>query len=486
MESSHLSNIYQSKFGLLADLYHLTMAYGFWKNGIQDRPAVFQLYFRRAPFGQTYGICAGLGLVLDYLRHFRFTVDDIQYLGSLKGEDGQALFEIGFLNYLQRLEFKCDVFAIAEGTAVHANQPLLRVEGPLLQAQIIESALLTMVNFSTLIATKASRIVQAAKGEPVLEFGLRRAQGIDGALTAARSAYIGGCSATSNLMAGRYYGIPVKGTHAHSWVMSFADEYEAYAAYAAALPNNCIFLVDTYDTEVGIRNAIQVGRELKARGYRLQGIRLDSGDLAYWSKKARQMLDEADMQDAVIVASDSLDETRIQKLEENGAKINVWGVGTELVTGGTQAAMGGVYKITAIQEKTGEWRFPIKKSEDPIKMSNPGIHQVRRFFDVKGKPLGDVLFDKNAPGPLDQRLYDAAGREAILPLGAAAYEDLLQMVVQKGKVLDAQPSLGESRQRALNQQALFHLPSEPYLTGMDRALYDLRMRFVQPETATAQ
>jgi nicotinate phosphoribosyltransferase len=485
MRSSHLSSIYREKFGLLADLYHLTMAYGFWKNGMADQPAVFQLYYRRNPFANPYAICAGLGLVVDYLQHFRFTVDDIHYLGSLKGADGKELFEIGFLNYLQRLEFKCDVDAIPEGTAVFANQPLIRVTGPLLQAQIIESALLTMVNFSTLIATKASRVVQAANREQVLEFGLRRAQGIDGALTAARSAYIGGCVATSNLLAGRYYGIPVRGTHAHSWVMAFDDEKKAFSAYAHAQPNNCIFLVDTYDTIEGIRQAIEVGHDLKKTGHRLLGIRLDSGDLAKFSIIARQMLDEAGHHDTQIVASDSLDETRIQALKEKGACINVWGVGTELVTGGTQAAMGGVYKLTAIQDNGPKWEYRIKKSEDPIKMSTPGIHQVRRFYDEQGRVVGDVLFQAADERPHGDEVVDINGQSTNLP-AISRFEDLLQPIFRQGRLLKPAPDLSEVRQHALNQQALFQLKSLPYLTGMDRALYDLKMRFFHRETLLAE
>ena len=319
--SNFLSKLYRQKLTILTDLYQLTMAYGYWKNGMYDQEAVFHLFFRKHPFKGNYTIAAGLESVIHFLNDFKFSVDDIQYLGSLKGADGKALFDEGFLNYLQRLEFTCDVDAIPEGTAVFPHQPLLRIKGPLLQAQLIETTLLTLINFPTLIATKAARICQAAQDDTVLEFGLRRAQGIDGGLTASRSAYIGGCHATSNILAGKLFGIPVKGTHAHSWVMSVEDEPQAFASYADAMPNNCVFLVDTYDTIQGVKYAIEAGHELRKKGHEMLGIRLDSGDLADLSIKARKLLDEAGFPKTQIVASDSLNEVKIKALKEKGAKL---------------------------------------------------------------------------------------------------------------------------------------------------------------------
>lgn len=476
--TSHLSTVYRERFALVADLYHLTMAYGFWKNGMQDRPSVFQLYYRRNPFANPYAIAAGLGLAIDYLQQFRFTVEDIQYLGSLKGADGQPLFEISFLNYLQRLEFKCHVDAIPEGTAVFPNQPLIRVEGPLLQAQIIESALLNLINFSTLIATKAARVVQAAQGDDILEFGLRRAQGLDGALTASRAAYIGGCAATSNLLAGKYYHIPVRGTHAHSWVMSYGNEHDAYRGFAKAMPNNCIFLVDTYDTISGIKNAIEVGKELRAMGQKLLGIRLDSGDLCSLSKIARKMLDEENFTETQIVASDCLDEQSIKRLKSDGAAINVWGVGTELITGGTQAALGGVYKLAAIQEKPGQWEYRIKKSEDLYKMSNPGIHQVKRYFDTSGVPLADVLYEHNQSEPSTEVIELQTGKSTPLPCPTHS-EDLLVPIFRAGKLVYNVPDVHQVRERSLQQQALFSQAGEHFTHGLDRYLFDLKQRFAQ-------
>jgi nicotinate phosphoribosyltransferase len=347
-----------------------------------------------------------------------------------------------------------------------------------LQAQIIESALLNLVNFSTLIATKAARVVQAAQGDQILEFGLRRAQGLDGAITASRAAYIGGCNATSNLMAGKYYQIPVRGTHAHSWVMSYGNEADAYRGFANAMPNNCIFLVDTYDTISGIKNAIEIGKELRDNGHSLLGIRLDSGDLSALSKTARKMLDEAGMTDTAIVASDSLDETSISKLKKDKAPINIWGVGTELITGGTQAALGGVYKLAAIQDMGGAWEYRIKKSEDLYKMSNPGIHQVRRYFDSAGIPLADVLFEVSNLKPAQELIEMANGTVHPLP-SSMDYEDLLIPVFNKGKLVYELPDVHQVRERSLQQQAIMQQAKAHFVHGLDRYLYDLKQDFAQ-------
>src|SRR5215213_2354655 len=353
--------LYGQSLSLLTDLYQLTMAYGYWKLGRGEQEAVFHLTFRKHPFAGGFTVACGLHAVIDYLRALRFDESDVGYLATLKGNDGRPLFDRKFLDYLRDMRFTCDIDAIPEGTAVFPHEPLVRVKGPILQAQIIETPLLNLVNFQTLIATKAARVCLAARGEPVLEFGLRRAQGIDGALSASRAAYVGGCAATSNVLAGRLFGIPVKGTHAHSWVMSFEDEREAFQEYAEALPNNCVFLADTYDTLEGVRRAAEVGKKLRARGHEMVGIRLDSGDLAYLSIEARKILDEAGFPRAAILASNDLDENLIASLKEQGAKVNVWGVGTKLVTAYDQPALGGVYKMAAIRAKDGKaWEHKVK------------------------------------------------------------------------------------------------------------------------------
>ncbi|MEZ6190591.1 MAG: nicotinate phosphoribosyltransferase [Phycisphaerales bacterium] len=388
-----LNAIYRTPLGLLTDLYQLTMAYGYWKQGRADQEAVFHLFFRRPPFGGGYTIAAGLSAVMDLLREFRFEAGDIEYLATLTGNDGKPLFDPAFLSYLGRIEFSCDVDAVPEGAVVFPNEPLLRVRGPILQAQLLETALLNLVNFQTLIATKAARVCYAAQGDAVLEFGLRRAQGVDGSLSASRAAYIGGCAATSNVLAGKLYGIPVKGTHAHSWVMSFDDELSSFEAYADAMPNNCVFLVDTYDTIAGVRNAIAVGHKLRERGHEMVGVRLDSGDLAYLSIEVRRLLDAAGFENAVIVASNDLDEQIIQDLKQQGATIAVWGVGTKLATAYDQPALGGVYKLGAIRQADGAWAHRVKLSEQTIKTSIPGVLQVRRFEDSHGH-IADMIYDE--------------------------------------------------------------------------------------------
>src|SRR3954470_14085901 len=311
-----LDGVYGGSLALLTDLYQLTMACGYWKAGHSEREAVFHLTYRRPPFGGGYAIAAGIAPALEYLKRFHFTADDLAYLATLRDSEDKPLFPPAFLTYLGDLKFTCSVDAIPEGSLVFPHEPIVRVRGPILQAQLVETPLLTLVNFQSLIATKASRIVQAARGQNVLEFGLRRAQGIDGGIGASRAAYIGGVSATSNVLAGKLLGIPVRGTHAHSWVMFHGDEISAFRAYADALPGNCTFLVDTYDTLDGVRNAITVGTELRARGHELAGIRLDSGDLAHLSIEARRLLDAAGFGKAAIVASNDLDEHLIGSLHE--------------------------------------------------------------------------------------------------------------------------------------------------------------------------
>ena len=487
MNAAPLSGLYASSLSLATDLYQLTMAYGYWKKGMQDREAVFHLYFRQPPFGGGYAVCAGLAYAADWLQHLHFSEDDITYLAELKGSTGTALFEPAFLDYLRTLTFSCDIDAIAEGTVVFANEPLLRVRGPLLQAQLLETALLTLVNFHTLITTKAARIREAAGHDQVLEFGLRRAQGLDGGLSASRAAYLGGADATSNLLAGQRFGIPVRGTHAHSWVMSFADEYAAFTAYADAFPNDSVFLVDTYNTLEGVRQAIKVARDMRANGHELAGIRLDSGDLAYLSREARALLDEAGFDQTRIVASNDLDEYLILSLKQQGARIDTWGVGTKLVTAHDQSALGGVYKLAALRNADDSgWDFTIKMSEQLAKTSIPGILQVRRYETDKGHPRADILY--NIVGeelPEIPLLIDPLDATRRLSLKAnMPFRELLQPVFRQGKLIAELPTLAESRAHA--QQEVnsldpsirrFHNPHE-YPVGLEESLYQFRQELI--------
>lgn len=470
---------------LLTDLYQLTMAAGYWKCGKAEQEAVFHLFFRKLPFSGGYAIAAGLGDVVKWLQGFRFSTAELEYLATLPGRDGKPLFERGFLDYLGTLEWRCDVEAIPEGTVVFPHEPLLRIRGPLVQAQLAETALLNMINFQTLIATKSARVCLAAQGEQVLEFGLRRAQGPEGAVMASRAAFIGGCSATSNVLAGMTHGIPVRGTHAHSWVMSFETELEAFDAYAEALPNNCVFLVDTYDTLEGVRHAVEVGKRLRARGHELNGVRLDSGDLAWLSIEARRILDEGGFPNAFIVASNDLDEHLIESLKHQGAKISVWGVGTQMVTGGAQPALGGVYKLGAIRNEQGEWEPKIKLSENAVKVSNPGIQQVRRFT-LNGEFRGDAIYDEEQGCPEQVEIVHPAdaSRSKLMPEGAA-YEDLLQPVFKAGKLVAALPTLPQIQSRCREQLAHLHAtvkrlqhPHE-YPAGVEKTLHERKMQLIQ-------
>ncbi|PTM12993.1 MAG: nicotinate phosphoribosyltransferase [Bacteroidetes bacterium] len=477
---SHLSSVYRAGWGNLTDLYELTMAYGYWQQKIHERRAVFHLFFRSHPFRGNFTVAAGLALVADYLENLCFSVVEIQYLGSLRGADGQPLFPEAFLHYLQRLRFTGDLFAIPEGTLVFPHEPLLRIEAPLLQAQLVESALLTLTNFSSLIATKAARVRRAAQTDTVLEFGLRRAQGLDGALTASRAAYLGGCDATSNVWAGQHLGIPVQGTHAHSWVMVFADELEAFEHYAAALPNNCTFLVDTYDTIKGVENAISVGLRLREQGHDLLGIRLDSGDLAALSIKARQLLDDAGFQTTRIVASNDLDEFRIHEIKGQQAAINTWGIGTRLVTGHDDPALGGVYKLAALADENGQLQPRIKLSEQPIKISNPGRQQVRRFFGPADEPLGDMIFAaEEVPG--EERTvapFHRTGTQEV-PAGSR-WEDLLVPVFDGGVICYDFPQLEAIRANCLRQvQAFEQSSNKPYLYGLSPKLAALKTELIE-------
>ena len=479
-----LGRLYGSSLALLTDLYQLTMAYGYWKSGTADHEAVFTLSFRKNPFVGGYTIACGLGVVADYFQGFRFQRADLDYLATLRGNDGAPLFEEAFLRYLGDLRLSCDVDAVPEGTVVFPHEPLLRVRGPIIQGQILETPLLNTINYQSLIATKAARMTLAARGEPVLEFGLRRAHGVDGAITASRAAYVGGCASTSNLLAGRLFGIPVGGTHGHSWVMSFDTELESFEAYADAMPNNCVFLVDTYNTLEGVRRAVAVGRRLREKGHELAGIRLDSGDLAYLSIAARRILDQAGFGGVCIYASNNLDEHIIDSLKDQGATIAAWGVGTKLVTGHGDPALNGVYKLSAVRCPGEAWRYRIKLSEQVAKISIPGLLQVRRY-SRDGMMVGDAIYDEGTDIHAGCTIVDPADMTRRKRLGGdLEHEDLLVPVLRGGARACVPGSLDEARARVRDGLASLHETSRrltyphEYPVGLEQRLHDLRTRLI--------
>ena len=382
----------QTSSALFTDFYSLTMAQGFWKKGMNSR-AVFEMFFRRQPFGGGFSVFAGLGTLLEKLRSFAFSSDDIRYLKGL------GIFEDAFLDYLKNFRFSATIWAMNEGTVVFPNEPIIRVDGGLIECQIIEGMLLNTVNFQSLIATKTARVWLASGKGSVMEFGLRRAQGPDGALSASRAAYIGGAIGTSDVLAGKKFGIPVLGTMAHSWVMAWPSEEEAFRAYAELYPDRTIFLIDTYDTlKSGIINAIKAGKTLAANGKNF-GVRLDSGDIHYLSVEVRKMLDAAGLNKATISVSNDLDESIIQTLTDARAPIDMWGVGTQMVTGGSESAFTGVYKLAASDDVNGKLAARIKFSDNPEKTTNPGVKQVWRINDTNGMYVADVLALEESENP---------------------------------------------------------------------------------------
>jgi len=480
------NKLYDTSLSLLTDLYQVTMAYGYWKSKTAEKEAVFNLYFRKNPFNGGFTIACGLANVIGYIQNFGFSKKDLRYLRTLRGNDGEPMFEEAFLEYLANLKLTCSVSAIPEGTVVFPNEPMIRVQGPILQCQLLETPLLNLINFESLIATKAARLRLVVDTDKLLEFGLRRAQGIDGGMTASRAAYIGGCDATSNVLAGKLYDIPVRGTHAHSWVMSFDDEQHAFDTYAQVLPNNVTLLVDTYDTLQGVRHAIATGKKLREQGHRLAGIRLDSGDLAYLSIEARKLLDAAGFEDTDIVASNDLDETIINSLKQQGAKINIWGVGTKLVTAFDQPALGGVYKLAALRNDTGEWSYKMKLSEQAIKISTPGIQQVRRFRDERGF-LADMIYDTEV-------MHESTGTATMIdPLDFTKrrrfnadqpHEDLLVTVFQDGQCVYTSPGIHDVRARVQEQLAGLHpgvkrfVNPHIYPVGLEKRLHDHKTELI--------
>ncbi|HVF26630.1 MAG TPA: nicotinate phosphoribosyltransferase [Pyrinomonadaceae bacterium] len=467
---------YNSNLTLFTDLYQLTMGQVYWAEGMAEREAVFHHSFRTVPQGGGFVIAAGLETLVDYLKNFRFADADISFLATIPGNDGKPIFRQEYLQHLRNLEFSCDVDAVPEGTAVFPHEPLVRVKGNLLQAQLIETALLNLINFPTAIATTAARIAWAAGEAPVYDFGARRAPGVDGALTATRSAYIGGFAGTSNVWAAHVLGIPaksVKGTMAHSLVMSFDSETQAFEAYAREMPNNSLFLVDTYGTIQGVRHAIEAGRRLRAAGFEMLGVRLDSGDLARLSKRARRMLDEAGFGDTTIVATNDLNELLIQSLRAQDARISVWGVGTKLM----QPSLAGVYKLAAVRAPEGEWTPKIKLSDQPLKISIPGILQVRRFRTLNGN-IADCIYDERNSFAQDAVMISMRDQTKQMRLPRDAdFHDLLVAVMRGGRVVYEQPTLDEIRlhrmvelRRVSDATKRFDNPDE-YRVGLEKSLY---------------
>ncbi len=471
-------------YALLTDLYQLTMAQGYWDTGKVDEEACFTMFFRETPFKGGFAVACGMAQLAEMIDGFHFSEDDIAYLASLDAPNGGKLFRPAFLEFLKDLRLAVNVDAVREGTTVFPMEPLVRVSGPIMQCQLLETSLLNCINFQTLIATKAARICLVANA-PVAEFGLRRAQGAGGSLWASRAAVVGGCASTSNVMAGKMFNLPVSGTHAHSWVMAFDDELEAFRAYARISPKNCVLLVDTYDVKQGIENAITVGLEMRARGERLSGIRIDSGDLAWLARYARERLDAAGLYDCGIVLSNDLDEYTINSIRAQGAPVTSWGVGTKLACAYDQPSLGGVYKLSATRNPGDTvWTGRLKVSEQSAKLTIPGVLDVRRYISDGGKLAGDMVFDVNESVNDEGVIVDPADILRQKRLGSMPYETLLRPLARKGvSVLDSDDRsalaarnrteqglarLDESQKRLLNPHS--------YPVGLEEGLWHRRAR----------
>lgn len=475
--------LYQHSLALLTDLYQLTMVYGYWKAGIADRQAVFHLNYRKWPFQGGFAIAAGLETAVQFLQTLRFEPDDLKYLETICDPTGQKLFDRGFLEFLGDFSFQCDVDAIEEGTLVFPYEPIIRVKGPIWQAQLMESPLLNLINFQTLIATKSARVCLAARPDPVIEFGMRRAQGIDGAISASRAAYIGGCVATSDVLAGKLFNIPVRGTHAHSWIMAFEEEKIAFETFAKIMPTNCIMLIDTYNSVKGVKKAIEVAISLKDQGFQLSGVRIDSGDLARLSIEIRKILDDASFYQTQIMASNELDEYLIRDLKQQGARIDIWGVGTNMVTGKDQSALDGVYKLTAIQDSKGRWQDRMKLSEQSAKSTNPGILQIRRYFDGHFY-RGDAIYDETLAIEKSCTAINQFDSNEQMDLKGES-EDLLKPIMRQGELVYETPSIQEIQSHTLSE--LQRLPAEmerlinpqPYFFGLEKSLYQKKLKLIK-------
>lgn len=467
---------------LLTDLYELTMMQGYFENEDVNKTVVFDMFYRSNPEGNGYAICAGLEQLIDYVKNLHFTEADISYLESL------GIFKPAFLDYLRDFCFTGDIYAIPEGTVIFPREPLVKVVAPIMQAQLIETALLNIINHQSLIATKAARIVRAAKGDGVMEFGCRRAQGPDAGIYGARAAIIAGCIGTSNVLCGQIFDVPVSGTHAHSWIMSFPDELSAFRAYAKLYPDACILLIDTYDTlDSGLPHAIQVFRELRDQGIhpKRYGIRMDSGDLAYLSKKVKAALDAEGFTDAMISASNDLDENLIGSLKAQGATINSWGVGTNLITSKDCPAFGGVYKLAAIWSEEERRFLPkIKISENAEKITNPGDKKVYRIYDLQGMIVADLiaLSDEVFSPEEPLLLFDPieTWKKTLLPGGSYRIRELLIPVFAKGncvyespKVMDIQKRCREELATLWEESKRFEYPHQTYV-DLSKKLWNVK------------
>ncbi len=427
------------------------MAYGYWFNGVSEKRATFSLFARKVPFGNSYFVVCGIEPFLKVATNLHFSTKSLEYLDSIKDSRGKKFFPSRFLYYLEELTpNEIDIFSLEEGNIATSGEPILRVEAPLAIAQMLETIAINYISFSSLIATKATRVKLAARGKTVLDFGMRRAQGIDGSVTASRAAYIGGCDATSNTLAGYLLSIPVKGTQAHSWVMSFRNEEEAFYKFAKAMPGNTIFLVDTYDTYQGVKEAIKTAKKLIREGITTVGIRLDSGDLLHLSRYARTHLDEAGLEEVKIFVSGDLDEYRIEELESQQAPIDAYGVGTKLLTGGGECALQMVYKLSAIKED-GRWVDKIKKSNSPEKITLPGRQNIKRLYN-KGQVIGDVIVDVDHE---EEKIVTLEGNKILLEYDSYRY--LLSKVVEKGKII-TESNIERAKENVNN--ALKSIPDE--------------------------
>ena len=476
---------------LLTDLYELTMMQGYYEKG-QNEKVIFDVFFRQSPCNNGYSVCAGLDQVIDYIKNLHFTYDDVDYLRGL------GIFKEDFLHYLSGFHFSGDIYAIPEGTVVFPKEPLLKVVAPIMEAQLVETAILNIINHQSLIATKTSRIVFAANGDGIMEFGLRRAQGPDAGLYGARAAMIGGCVGTSNVLAGQMFDVPVMGTHAHSWIMSFPDEYTAFKTYAEMYPDNCTLLVDTYDTlKSGVPNAIRVFQEFKDAGKPLikYGIRLDSGDLAYLSKEARKMLDEAGFPEATICASNDLDEFLLHDLKMQGAAIDSWGVGTNLITSKDCPSFGGVYKLAAIQNEEGEFVPKIKISENTEKITNPGNKTIYRIYEkASGKIKADLICfaDEVIDPKQDLLLFDPMDtwKKTKLAGGTYTVREILLPIFKNGECLYKSPTLKEiaaycreEKDTLWDETKRLFYPHRVYV-DLSQKLYDVKQSLLDQMTMT--
>lgn len=474
------------------DLYELTMAQGLWESGKLEEEGCFTAFFREAPFGSSFAVMCGTAELGEFVESFRFTDEDVEYLGSIEAPGGGALFKTGFLEFLRAFRPHVDIDAVPEGELVFAREPMVRVSGPMLDCQLLETALLNIIGFQTLVATKTARVVQAAQGRPVAEFGLRRAQGPDGGVAVARASYVAGCASTSNILAGRRYGIPVSGTHAHSWVLSFPSELEAFRAFAKSSPKNCTLLVDTYDVREGVENAIAVAREMEADGERLSGIRIDSGDLARLSAYARRRFDEEGLGYVKIVVSNDLDEHTITSLFNQGAPVDAFGVGTKLATCYDQPALGCVYKLSARCERPGApWTPVMKFSEQPYKRTIPGVQRVRRYMDAAGAPVCDMIYDPahmegEGGGHTLVAVNDAA---LVTDVSEFAWRELLEPQVRDGAAVAPREDIGLARSRCAAALASLDgaykrfLYPQSYVVGMEAGLAAVRDELVRERMA---